>query len=54
MKYPLLRFGHFPECLLRRKLYLDFSGRKQPRYQTPKSVPVPEHRLQAQLPVLEY
>lgn len=28
MKYPLLRMGHFPEWLLKRKLYLDFTGKR--------------------------
>jgi hypothetical protein len=31
MKYPLYRLAHFPEWLLRRKLYLDFSARQEPR-----------------------
>lgn len=52
MKYPLYRFAHFPEWYLRRKLYLDFSGRMQPRHRTPGDVPIPEHRMRPILPVL--
>jgi len=43
LKYPLFRLAHFPESYLRRHLYLDFSGRMQPRHRAPKHVPVPEH-----------
>ncbi|MGB7624140.1 MAG: radical SAM protein [Terriglobia bacterium] len=53
MKYPLLRMGHFPEWYLRRKLYLDFSGRQKPRYQVPESVEVPEHLHRPMIPELE-
>ncbi len=53
MKYPLFRLGHFPEWYLRRKLYLDFSGRMEPRFRTPEHVPIPEHRLRPLLPVLQ-
>ncbi len=41
MKYPLFRLGHFPEWLLRRKLYLDFSGGREPRYRTPELLVAP-------------
>jgi hypothetical protein len=53
MKYPLLRMGHFPEWFLRRKLYLDFSGRQRPRYQVPERVEVPEHLHRPMIPELE-
>ncbi len=41
MLYPLLRLGHFPERMLRRKLYLDFSIGRRPRFNVPEVVPVP-------------
>jgi radical SAM superfamily enzyme YgiQ (UPF0313 family) len=44
MKYPLFRLAHFPELYLRRHLYLDFSGRMQPKYRVPDHVELPEHR----------
>jgi radical SAM superfamily enzyme YgiQ (UPF0313 family) len=52
MKYPLFRFGHFPEWYLRRKLYLDFSGRMKPRYTAPAEVPTPEEHRRPELPEL--
>ncbi|HZT28602.1 MAG TPA: radical SAM protein [Bryobacteraceae bacterium] len=52
MKYPLLRLAHFPEWFLRRKLYLDFSGRTAPRCVAPEQVAVPEHRQRPELPIL--
>ena len=52
MKYPLLRLGHFPEGWLRRHLYLDFSGRPEPRYRVPHHVHIPEHTSRPELPVL--
>ncbi|HTP35168.1 MAG TPA: radical SAM protein [Candidatus Acidoferrales bacterium] len=53
MKYPLLRLGHFPERWLRRRLYLDFSGRAAPRYRVPHHVHIPEHGGRPELPILE-
>lgn len=53
MKYPLFRLAHFPEWYLRRKLYLDFSGRKEPRFQVPERVEVPEHHHRPMIPELE-
>lgn len=41
VKYPLLRLAHFPERLLARKLYLDYSGRRPARLQAPRRVEVP-------------
>jgi radical SAM superfamily enzyme YgiQ (UPF0313 family) len=35
MKYPLLHMGHFPEWILKHKLYLDFSGKRTPRMPCP-------------------
>jgi hypothetical protein len=52
MKYPLYRLAHFPEWLLRRKLYLDFSGRMEPRYTLPEHVEIPAERLRPALPSL--
>ena len=50
MKYPLLRLAHFPEQILRRKLYLDFSNGNRPRFTAPESVPVPEERRRPEMP----
>jgi radical SAM superfamily enzyme YgiQ (UPF0313 family) len=50
MKWPVLRLAHFPEWLLRRKLYLDFSGERPARYRVPESVPIPEHPLRPAIP----
>ncbi|MCL5005674.1 MAG: B12-binding domain-containing radical SAM protein [Acidobacteria bacterium] len=50
LKYPLFRLAHFPEWFLRRRLYLDFSGRMQPRWQAPDHVPIPEYRLRPMIP----
>jgi radical SAM superfamily enzyme YgiQ (UPF0313 family) len=53
LKYPLFRLAHFPEWYLRRHLYLDFSGRVEPRYRVPEHVSVPEHRYRPPIPELE-
>jgi radical SAM superfamily enzyme YgiQ (UPF0313 family) len=52
MKYPLLRMGHFPECILKHKLYLDFTGKRAPRYSVPEFVPIPEHVMRPSLPII--
>jgi radical SAM superfamily enzyme YgiQ (UPF0313 family) len=52
MKYPLLRLAHFPEWFLRRKLYLDLSGRRPGRFAAPTEIPIPEERRRPELPVL--
>lgn len=52
MKYPLFRLAHFPEALLRRRLYLDFSNGSTPRFTPPADVPVPEERRRPDLPIL--
>jgi len=52
MKYPLLRLGWYPERLLRRKLYLDYSGAMKPRYTAPGSVPIPDHSIRPAMPDL--
>jgi radical SAM superfamily enzyme YgiQ (UPF0313 family) len=52
IKYPLFRLGHFPEWFLRRKLYLDFSDHREPRFRAPLHVPMPEHRRRPELPVI--
>jgi len=51
-KYPALRLAHFPERLLRRRLYLDFHNGTQPRYRVPDLVEAPEERRRPVLPVL--
>ncbi len=53
MKYPLMRFGHFPEWLLRSKLYLDFSNGHNTRYRVPEQVPIPEAPFRPELPEAE-
>lgn len=52
IKYPLLRFGHFPEWWLRGKLYLDFGRDRAARRRAPEEVPVPEHGMRPGLPVV--
>ncbi len=52
LKYPLYRLAHFPEWYLRRRLYLDFSGRMQPAYHTPETVEIPEEHRRPEIPVL--
>ena len=52
LKYPLFRLAHFPEWFLRRKLYLDFSGRMQPRWQAPDNVIIPGHPHHPRIPNL--
>lgn len=52
MKWPLFRLAHFPEKLLRRRLYLDFSNGAKPVYTVPAEVPIPEERRRPELPVL--
>jgi radical SAM superfamily enzyme YgiQ (UPF0313 family) len=52
MKYPLMRLAHFPEWLLRGRLYLDFRGTRPARYRPPENVPVPEHYLRPAIPEL--
>ena len=52
MKYPLLRLVHFPEWILKRKLYLDLTGKRPPKYRVPQSVPILEHSARPILPVM--
>jgi hypothetical protein len=52
MKYPLLRLGHFPEWILKHKLYLDFTGKHKPRFRVPDFLPIPEHATRPILPVI--
>lgn len=47
MKWPLFRLAHFPERLLRRKLYLDFSNGLRPRFTVPEFVEAPQERSAA-------
>ena len=53
LKYPLFRFGHLPEWLLRGRLYLDFSNGNQPRYRVPEAVHVPAERMRPAIPELQ-
>jgi radical SAM superfamily enzyme YgiQ (UPF0313 family) len=53
IKYPLYRLARYPEWYLRDKLYLDFTGRTEPRFTVPEKVEVPEHRLRPAIPELE-
>lgn len=50
IRYPLLRLGHFPERILRRRLYLDFNA--APKLRVPASVEVPRDRPDVNLRVL--
>jgi radical SAM superfamily enzyme YgiQ (UPF0313 family) len=52
MKYPLMRFGHWPERWLRNHMYLDFSGRTTPRYNAPEAIPIPDYSHAMELPVV--
>jgi hypothetical protein len=52
MKYPLYRLAHFPDWYLRNHLYLDYSGRMEPRFRAPDVVEIPEERRRPELPVL--
>jgi len=54
LKYPLFRFGHLPDWLIRRRLYLDFSREAQPRYRVPEAVHVPAERMRPEIPELRY
>jgi len=47
-----LRLGHFPEWILKHKLYLDFTGKRPPRFRVPDQVPIPEHTVRPILPVI--
>ena len=52
IKWPMFRLGHFPEWILRHRLYLDFSERRQPIYRVPEFVPIPDHGLRPEIPEL--
>jgi radical SAM superfamily enzyme YgiQ (UPF0313 family) len=52
IKWPLFRLGHFPEWMLRHRLYLDYSKRREPIYHVPESVPIPDHPLRPAIPEL--
>lgn len=52
IKWPMFRLGHFPEWILRHRLYLDFSERRQPIYRVPEFVPIPDHSLRPEIPEL--
>jgi hypothetical protein len=52
MKYPLLRLGHFPEWILKRKLYLDLTGKRPPKYRVPENVLIPERSARPILPLM--
>ena len=44
IKYPLFRLGHFPERMLKKRLYLDLDA--EPTMKTPASVEIPAERAQ--------
>lgn len=50
IKYPLLRLAHFPEKILRRRLYLDLD--EDPKYGVPTHVDIPQKNLRPAIPVL--
>jgi radical SAM superfamily enzyme YgiQ (UPF0313 family) len=49
VKYPLFRLAHFPERLLRGKLYLDLAN-GEPKYRVPDRVEVPSHDMRPIMP----
>ena len=49
---PLLRMGHFPERILKHKLYPNFTGNRAPRYRVPEIVPIPDHFARPSLPII--
>lgn len=51
MKYPLLRLAHFPERILRRRLYLDL--REKSHLQVPETVAIPHAKARPAIPELE-
>jgi hypothetical protein len=53
LKYPLLRFGHLPEWLIRGRLYLDLGREAQPRYRVPEAVHLPAERMRPEIPQLQ-
>lgn len=53
IKYPLYRLAHFPEWFLRRKLYLDFSGRQAPKLAVPDHIEIPDHHFRPMIPELD-
>ena len=50
MKYPAMRLAHFPEKLLSRRLYLDF--RKEPKFNAPETVEIPQQNQRPAIPIL--
>jgi len=52
MKYPLYRLGHFPEWFLRRRLYLDLSNGRRPKFHAPEHVAIPPERMRPTIPEL--
>jgi radical SAM superfamily enzyme YgiQ (UPF0313 family) len=51
IKYPLMRFGHFPEWLLRDRLYLNFGKGAIPPYRVPERVEIPPDRVSSWLAI---
>ncbi len=50
MKYPIMRLAHFPENILKRRLYLDL--RKPSKYGIPDHVEIPAAKARPEIPVL--
>jgi hypothetical protein len=53
IKHPLLRLAHYPERMLRNKLYLDFSPGSVAKLRTPETVEVPDERGNLMFSILE-
>ena len=51
IKYPRMRFGHFPAWLLRDRLYLNFGKGAIPPYRVPERVETPQHRMSSWLAI---
>lgn len=51
-KCPLLRLAHFPERLLRRRLYLDFTYPRSSALTAPESIEVPDKTTRPSLPIV--
>jgi hypothetical protein len=50
MKYPLMRLAHFPEKILKRRLYLDL--REKSHLQVPETVEIPQSKARPAIPEL--
>jgi radical SAM superfamily enzyme YgiQ (UPF0313 family) len=52
IKYPLFRLGHIPERFLRRRLYLDLSGKAKPKLCWPGTVEIPTEWATSSFPII--